>query len=145
MTFCLCMCLLGIRFIGAPNNITVWVELAEISRGNTWTSDTTTCKHTYVCTCVLEQKYIKNPNPNPMKNLSSQKHSLRSCLFFHFLKDWTHTMFLKLLLRYFMLCPSFLFSPLENAKTLEIFWCGLVTFHIPYYFPVKKSWKTGKS
>ena len=52
MTFCLCICLLGVWFIGAPHNITVWVELVDISHGSTCTSDATTCKYMYVCVCV---------------------------------------------------------------------------------------------
>lgn len=71
MIFCLCMCLLGVWFIGAPTNITVWVRLPEISHGNTCTSDAMTSKYTYICVCVLEQNSMKNRNP--MKHVNCQK------------------------------------------------------------------------
>lgn len=61
MTFCLCMCLLGVWFTEAPSNITVQAELAEISHESTSTAGTTTCKCTHICSIRTEvnEKEVK--------------------------------------------------------------------------------------
>lgn len=119
MTFFLCMCLLGVWFIGAPNNITVWVELAEISHGNTCTSDATSCKYTRVCVCVcvLEQNSMKNRKP--MKDADCQKAFFEIFYFLSVFETLNAQMFLTLLLESFMLSPP-LFGFFPTGKCRDI-------------------------
>lgn len=101
--------------------------------------------HIYLCMCVTWTECNENQKSNETCRLSKNPHSLRLCIFFQALKHWTHQCFLHhFISRTFRSCspPSF-FRPLENAETLEGFWCVLITFHISYCFPGKKK-KAGK-
>lgn len=50
------VCAYCLVYWGTKPCFTVWIDLAEISHGNTSdTSDAMTCKHTCIHVCVLEQ------------------------------------------------------------------------------------------
>lgn len=144
-----CVCLVFGLF-GAPNNITGWVEVAEISHGNTCTSAATTRKYTYIFMHVCYVNWMQW-KPEIQWNMSTvKKPPFFEAL--HFLSGFETLNTPMFFTSFYFQDLSFMLSPLffpPSGKCRDIGRVLMCFDHLSHLLlfsrQKKKSWKTGKS
>lgn len=122
--------LLGVWFIGAPNNIT-------ISHGNTWT----THKFTYISEGIRTEFNEKQKSSETRRQ---SKHIIGDSLFPLGFWNTEHTNGFDIITRTFQAFPSFIFSLLENGDTGSILMCFDHLSHLILFFSQKKKQENRK-